>query len=83
MAGEAVRAEVTATFHGPKLGLLVAPGKAHAGAVEVVEIGIPRGARRRAGGLIAERVLDLYPAAAAAAASSRPGVVVVVGGSPG
>ncbi len=41
---EAVRADVTATFHGPKLGLHVDPGKAHAGRVEVVEIGVPRGA---------------------------------------
>ena len=41
---EAVRAAVTATFHGSKLGLHVNPGKEHAGRVEVVEIGIPRGA---------------------------------------
>jgi len=37
--GEAVRAAVTATFHAPKLGLYVNPGKVHAGRVEVVEIG--------------------------------------------
>src|SRR5918998_434717 len=42
--GEAVRADVTATFHGPKAGLYVHPGKAHAGAVELIVIGIPRGA---------------------------------------
>ena len=41
---EAVRAAVTATFHGSKVGLHVNPGKEHAGRVEVVEIGIPRGA---------------------------------------
>src|SRR5215208_2426520 len=39
---EAVRAAVTATFHGSKVGLYVEPGKGHAGRVEVVEIGIPR-----------------------------------------
>ena len=41
---EAVRAAATATFHGSKVGLHVEPGKGHAGSVEVVEIGIPRGA---------------------------------------
>ena len=39
-----MRAAVTATFHGSKIGLHVNPGKAHAGRVEVVDIGIPRGA---------------------------------------
>ena len=74
--GEAVRAAVTATFHAPKLGLYVNPGKAHAGEVEVVEIGIPRGAPGAGGaGLISERVLDLYPRRdAAAAPSSTSGV---------
>ena len=43
---DAVRADVTATFHGPKVGLFVDPGKEHAGRVEVVEIGIPRDAPR-------------------------------------
>ena len=53
---DAVRAAVTATFHGSKLGLHVNPGKEHAGRVEVVEIGIPRGAPEpAAAGLIAER----------------------------
>ena len=41
-----MRADVTATFHGPKVGLFVDPGKEHAGRVEVVEIGIPRDAPR-------------------------------------
>ena len=45
--GEAVRAAATATFHGSKVGLHVAPGAFHAGRVEVVEIGIPRGAPSR------------------------------------
>jgi ADP-dependent NAD(P)H-hydrate dehydratase / NAD(P)H-hydrate epimerase len=42
--GEAVRAAATATFAAAKPGLWIAPGKAHAGAVEVVDIGIPPGA---------------------------------------
>lgn len=40
--GEAVRAHFTATMAMPKLGLLLFPGRAHAGAVEIVDIGVPR-----------------------------------------
>jgi ADP-dependent NAD(P)H-hydrate dehydratase / NAD(P)H-hydrate epimerase len=81
---EAVRADVTATFHGSKVGLHVAPGKGHAGTVEVVEIGIPRGAPEPgAAGLISERVLDLYPRRQRSGSKFESGVVVVVGGSVG
>ena len=52
VAGEAVRAVATAAFHAAKPGLWIAPGKTHAGAVAVIDIGIPsrraRGRRRRA-----------------------------------
>jgi NAD(P)H-hydrate epimerase len=40
--GEAVRAQLTATMAMPKLGLLLFPGRAHAGHVEVVDIGVPK-----------------------------------------
>jgi NAD(P)H-hydrate epimerase len=40
-SGAAVRAEVTVTFHAGKPGLWIHPGKAHAGEVEVFDIGIP------------------------------------------
>jgi NAD(P)H-hydrate epimerase len=84
VAGEAVRAAATATFHGPKIGLYVNPGKEHAGVVEVVEIGIPRGAPGAEGaGLIAERVLDLYPRRGRSGSKFVSGVVVVAGGSVG
>jgi NAD(P)H-hydrate epimerase len=46
--GAAVRATVTVTFHAAKPGLWIRPGKAHAGTVEVLDIGIPRGAPTRA-----------------------------------
>jgi len=39
--GEAVKASVTATMAMPKLGLFLFPGRAHAGRVEVVDIGVP------------------------------------------
>ena len=80
----AVRAGATATFHGSKVGLHVQPGKSHAGRVDVVEIGIPRGAPTpSAAGLISERVLDLYPRRARSGSKFDSGVVVVVGGSAG
>ncbi|HEX7300908.1 MAG TPA: NAD(P)H-hydrate dehydratase [Solirubrobacteraceae bacterium] len=44
VAGEAVRARATATFAAAKPGLWINPGKAHAGEVRVVDIGIPEGA---------------------------------------
>jgi ADP-dependent NAD(P)H-hydrate dehydratase / NAD(P)H-hydrate epimerase len=81
---EAVRAVVTATFHGPKLGLYVNPGKEHAGRVEVVEIGIPRGAPApSAAGLIGEAILHRYPRRPRSGSKFESGVVVVVGGSMG
>jgi ADP-dependent NAD(P)H-hydrate dehydratase / NAD(P)H-hydrate epimerase len=81
---EAVRAAVTATFHGSKVGLHVNPGREHAGRVEVVEIGIPRGAPTPSlAGLIGERVLDLYPRRSRSGSKFDSGVVVVVGGSMG
>jgi ADP-dependent NAD(P)H-hydrate dehydratase / NAD(P)H-hydrate epimerase len=82
--GEAVRAHATATFHGSKLGLHVMPGAAHAGRVEVIEIGIPRGAPTgQRAGLISERVLDLFPGRRREGTKFTSGVVVVVGGSVG
>jgi ADP-dependent NAD(P)H-hydrate dehydratase / NAD(P)H-hydrate epimerase len=80
----AVRADATATFHGSKIGLHVEPGKGHAGRVEVVEIGIPRGAPAPgAAGLISERLLDRYPRRRRSGSKFESGVVVVVGGSMG
>ncbi|HEV7845227.1 MAG TPA: NAD(P)H-hydrate dehydratase [Thermoleophilaceae bacterium] len=84
LRGDAVRASATATFHGAKLGLYVEPGKSHAGRVEVVEIGIPRGAPGPGeAGLISERALDLYPRRPRSGSKFDSGVVVVVGGSTG
>ena len=82
--GEAVRAVATATFHGPKLGLYVAPGKDHAGQVQTVEIGIPRGAPGAGrAGLISERVLELFPRRERSGSKFSSGTVVVAGGSLG
>ena len=82
--GAAVRAAATATFHAPKLGLYVAPGKEHAGEVTVVDIGIPAGAPDEAGaGLIAGSVLDEVPRRHRGSTKFSEGAVLVVGGSAG
>jgi NAD(P)H-hydrate epimerase len=82
--GDAVRAGATATFHAAKIGLHVAPGTFHAGRVEVVEIGIPRGAPSGAGaGLISHRVLDLYPHRTRAGSKFQSGTIVIAGGAAG
>lgn len=82
--GEAVRAQVTASFHGSKVGLYVNPGKRLAGEVSVVEIGIPRGAPEPAlAGLISERVVALVPRRGPDGSKFTSGTVVVVGGARG
>jgi hydroxyethylthiazole kinase-like uncharacterized protein yjeF len=82
--GEAVRADVTGTFHGSKIGLHVAPGTFHSGAVEIVDIGVPRGAPEPAkAGLITKRVLERVPHRARDGSKFQSGVVVIAGGSRG
>jgi ADP-dependent NAD(P)H-hydrate dehydratase / NAD(P)H-hydrate epimerase len=82
--GEAVRARVTATFHGSKVGLHVEPGKTLAGTVEIVGIGVPRGAPAPgAAGLISDRVLALVPPRERGGSKFTSGTVVVVGGAHG
>ena len=79
-----MKATLTVTFHGPKVGLWINPGKSHAGGVEVVEIGIPRdGARPPEAGLIAPGVLDVVPRRTGDATKFSSGSVLVVGGSTG
>jgi ADP-dependent NAD(P)H-hydrate dehydratase / NAD(P)H-hydrate epimerase len=82
--GDAVRARATATFHGSKIGLHVEPGKTCAGEVEVIAIGIPRGAPApAAAGLISERVLALVPRRERDGSKFSSGVVAIAGGSHG
>ena len=84
VAGAAVRAAATATFHRAKPGLWIAPGKAHAGAVSVIDIGIPAGAPGEAGaGLIGTAVLRDIPRRGAGSTKFSSGNVVVIGGSRG
>ncbi len=83
VAGHAVRATLTATFHAPKAGLYVAPGAFHSGAVATVEIGIPRERAAVEMGLISERVLAGFPRRSSDGSKFTSGVVVVAGGARG
>jgi ADP-dependent NAD(P)H-hydrate dehydratase / NAD(P)H-hydrate epimerase len=80
VAAAAVRASVTVTMHGPKVGLVVAPGRFHAGEVEVADIGVRPGETEHR--LVTEEILRIVP-------RKREGdtkysaAVLVVGGSPG
>ena len=80
----AVRASVTATFHGSKIGLHVGPGGFHAGRVETIEIGIPRDAPSAStAGLIRDDVLALFPRRRREGNKFESGTVVVAGGAAG
>jgi NAD(P)H-hydrate epimerase len=77
----AVRADVTVTFHGPKVGLHVAPGRSHAGEVVVADIGLePRETEHR---LVDRDLLALVPKREPGQNKYTAGSVLVVGGSPG
>jgi NAD(P)H-hydrate epimerase len=84
VAGAAVRAQATVTFHRAKPGLLIHPGKAHAGDVEVIDIGIPAGAPGvEPAGLILPEVLRELPHRGADSTKFSSGNVFVIGGSRG
>jgi ADP-dependent NAD(P)H-hydrate dehydratase / NAD(P)H-hydrate epimerase len=82
--GKAVRADLSVTFHSPKLGHWIAPGKEHTGELRVAPIGIPEGPPVQAtAGLISTRALELAPHREAGSTKFTSGQVVVVGGSRG
>jgi ADP-dependent NAD(P)H-hydrate dehydratase / NAD(P)H-hydrate epimerase len=84
VAGPVIIAVKTVTFHAAKPGLWIYPGKGHAGEVDVIDIGIPRGAPDASDiGLICDDVLDALPGREAASTKFSSGHVVVVGGSRG
>jgi len=81
VAGAAVEAELTVTFHAPKIGLAVAPGRFHAGQVEVADIGLaPAETRHRRA---TEDLLALVPRRGPRDNKYSAGSVLVVGGSTG
>ena len=81
IAGAAVRAELTVTFHAQKLGLVVAPGRFHAGRVVVADIGLEpsRTEHRRA----TRALLREVPRRNDGDTKYTAGAVLVVGGRPG
>jgi NAD(P)H-hydrate epimerase len=84
VAGDAVRARATATFHASKPGLWISPGKDHAGEVRVVDIGIPSGGPGNPSiGLISDRVTDRVPRRGRESTKFAAGSVLVCGGSTG
>lgn len=94
VAGAAVKATTTVTFHTAKPGLFIDPGKTLAGEVQVLDIGIPSrsetvGSPDRPApldvqiGLIDPAVLDLLPKRGPASTKFSSGHVLVAGGSRG
>jgi ADP-dependent NAD(P)H-hydrate dehydratase / NAD(P)H-hydrate epimerase len=81
ISGAAVRADVTVTMHGPKVGLHVAPGRFHSGEIAVADIGLePAETEHR---LVTEQILELVPRKREGNTKYTAGSVLVVGGSPG
>jgi hydroxyethylthiazole kinase-like uncharacterized protein yjeF len=81
VARTAVRAALTVTMHGPKVGLVVAPGRFHAGWVEVADIGLaPAETEHR---LVTDQILRLVPRKREQDTKYTAGSVLVVGGAPG
>ncbi len=79
--GAAVRADVTVTMHGRKVGLEVAPGRFHTGEVVVADIGLEhRDTEHRS---VGRDVLGLVPRKQPSDTKYTAGAVMVVGGAPG
>ncbi len=81
IAGVAVKADVTVTFHGRKVGLVVAPGRFHAGSVHVADIGLEVAETEHR--LVCVDVLRAVPRRHEGDNKYTAGHVVVVGGSRG
>ena len=79
--GAAVQASLTVTFHAPKVGHVVAPGRFHAGTLVVADIGLGRTKTRTR--RATARVLELVPRRRERDNKYSAGSVLVVGGSTG
>jgi ADP-dependent NAD(P)H-hydrate dehydratase / NAD(P)H-hydrate epimerase len=84
VAGAAVEADLTVSFHAAKLGHRVAPGKWRTGELRVAPIGIPAGAPAGpVAGAIDASVLGLAPRRGARSTKFSSGQVTICGGSRG
>jgi NAD(P)H-hydrate epimerase len=81
VAGAVVEATLTITFHGRKLGLAVAPGRFHAGEIEVVDIGLEH--EDTESQRVTAELLELVPRRTARDNKYSAGSALVVGGSVG
>lgn len=82
--GSAVRAAATVSFAAGKPGLWIAPGKDRAGAVTIIDIGIPPGGPADpAIGLISDRVTQGIPRRGRESTKFAAGSLLVCGGSTG
>ncbi|MFJ8947017.1 NAD(P)H-hydrate dehydratase [Streptomyces sp. NPDC102395] len=79
--GAAVRADLTVTFGTHKPGLLIDPGREHAGSVRLVDIGLELPDRPELEALQHADVARLLPAPAAESDKYRRGVVGIAAGS--
>jgi NAD(P)H-hydrate epimerase len=81
VAGACVQADLTVTFHGPKVGVEVAPGRFRAGEVVVADIGLePQKTEHR---LVTPAILAEVPRRQPYQNKYTAGTVLVVGGSRG
>jgi ADP-dependent NAD(P)H-hydrate dehydratase / NAD(P)H-hydrate epimerase len=84
VAGAAIDADFTVSFHAAKLGHRIAPGKWHSGELRVASIGIPEGAPvEPPAGTIAPAVLELAPRRGPHSTKFSSGQVTIAGGSRG
>ncbi|HEY3020649.1 MAG TPA: NAD(P)H-hydrate dehydratase, partial [Solirubrobacteraceae bacterium] len=81
VAGPAVSADATVTFHGRKVGLVVAPGRFHAGTIHLADIGLEQ--RDTEHRLARVEVLRSVPRRQEGQNKYTAGHVLVVGGSRG
>ena len=79
--GAVVNADLTVTFHAPKVGLVVAPGRFHAGRVVVADIGLEGGQTEHVRATAA--LLDEVPRRSTSDSKYTSGSVLVVGGDRG
>jgi len=84
VAGTAVEADLTVSFHAAKVGHRIAPGKWHSGELRVAPIGIPRGVPGEpVAGTIDAAVLELAPRRGPGSTKFSSGQVAIAGGSRG
>ena len=84
VAGLAVEADLTVSFHAAKVGHRISPGKWHTGELRVVPIGIPGGAPGEPGtGTIEPAVLALLPRRGSQSTKFSSGQVAIAGASRG